>query len=169
MFKDENAKIRYDVLKAVEGLDDERLNTKPDDGSWSAMQVLDHMQKMEWVIATNVEKELEKEKNIKAVKKPIQVTISRAVKVEAPKFVVPTGEFVSLEEMKEKLNLSHNKLYEVYDTAPKHLLEEKSLPHPVFSRLPLSQWFPFVGLHEKRHLAQLRETLNKIDAKTIKS
>ena len=163
MFKEENAKIRNQILQAVEGMTDEKLNRKPTPEEWSPMQILDHLQLMETTVAKGVSRELKKETSEKAVKKPIALTVSRSFKVDAPKHVVPTEDFVTLEEMKNRLNASHNFLYEVYGQATPEQLKEKSMPHPVFGKVPLVQWFPFVGLHEKRHFKQLEKTLSKLN------
>lgn len=163
MFKEDNAKIRAQVLRTVEGLSDERFNEKPSESEWSPMQILDHLQLMETAIAKGVAQELANSTSEKALKKPIQMTVSRMIKVDAPKHTVPTEEFVTMDEMKTRLNASHNFLYEVYGGADKELLEQKSMAHPVFGKVPLEQWFPFVGLHEKRHLKQLEETLRKLN------
>lgn len=162
MYKEDNAKIREDVLKTVEGLPDDLLNTKPEADEWSPMQILDHLQLMETAIAKNISRQLAKETSEKAVKKPIQLSVSRMVKVDAPEHVVPTNEFVPLEDMKKKLAESRLLLDAVYDGTTPEVLEQKSMPHPVFGKVPLVQWFPFVGLHEKRHLKQLEKTLKKI-------
>ena len=163
MFKEDNAKIRNQILQAVEGMTDEQLNQKPSPEEWSPIQILDHLQLMEQTIAKGVSHELKKETSEKALKKPIALTVSRSFKVAAPKHVVPTDEFVTLKEMKERLNASHNFLYEVYGRATSEQLKQKSMAHPVFGKVPLVQWFPFVGLHEKRHFKQLEKTLSKID------
>lgn len=163
MFKEENEAIRQRILKAVEGLSDEELNEKPAQGKWSAMQILDHLQLMENVIARNISKELERGSSKKAMKKPIQLTVSRAIKVKAPSYTVPTEEFITLEKMEEKMSASRKLLNEIYDNTEEESLKTKSLPHPVFGKVPLIQWFPFVGLHEKRHLKQLENTLSEIN------
>ena len=163
MYKEDNAKIREQILKTVEGLPDDLLNTKPAADEWSPIQILDHLQLMETAIAKNISRQLVKEKSEKAVKKPIQLTVSRMVKVDAPGHVVPTAEFVPLSEMKRKLAESRTFLDSVYDGTTAEVLEQKSMPHPVFGKVPLVQWFPFVGLHEKRHLKQLEKTLKKIN------
>ncbi len=163
MFKEDNAKIRNQVLQAVKGMTDDELNRKPSEAEWSPIQILDHLHLMEKVVAKSVSEELTKEKSEKVIKKPIALTVSRSFKVEAPDHVIPTDEFTTLEEVKERLNKSHNFLYEVYDSATKAQLKEKSMDHPVFGKVPLSQWFPFVGLHEKRHFKQLQETLSKLN------
>ncbi|MGB6408269.1 MAG: DinB family protein [Planococcus donghaensis] len=163
MFNEENAKIRNQVLQAVEGMTDETLNLKPSETEWSPIQILDHLQLMEKIVAKGVSQELQKEESKKAMKKPIAITVSRSFKVDAPRHVTPTNDFVTLKEMKERLNASHNFLYEVFAHASREQLEQKSMNHPVFGKVPLVQWFPFVGLHEKRHFKQLQETLRKIN------
>jgi hypothetical protein len=70
---------------------------------------------------------------------------------------VPDHEYKTLEEMKEKLSRSREKLLSVVTEAGEEALEKKSLPHPVFGPLNLKQWVEFVGQHEKRHLAQIEE------------
>ncbi|MGI2326661.1 DinB family protein [Planococcus sp. YIM B11945] len=162
VFKEDNAKIREEVLNAVEGRPDEFLNRKPSEDAWSPMQILDHLQLMETMIAKNVSKHLASDKQEKASKKPIQLTVSRMVKVDAPKHVVPSTEFIALEDMKKRLADSHALLLQVYDSTTEEALEQNSMPHPVFGKVPLTQWFPFVGLHEKRHLKQLQKTLKQL-------
>ncbi len=163
MFKEENERIRQQILHAVKGLPDEYLNKKPSTEKWSPMQILEHLQLMETVIAKNISKELERGNSKKAVKKPIQLTVSRAIKVDAPSYTAPTEDFITLIEMTEKLMVSRASLNNVYDRASATSLKSKSMPHPVFGQVPLYQWFPFVGLHEKRHLKQLENTLSELD------
>lgn len=163
MFKEDNEKVRNRILEAVEGFSDEQLNHKPAQGKWSAMQVLDHLQMMENVIAKNISKELERETSHKAVKKPIQLTVSRAIKVKAPSYTKPKEDFIKLETMKDELAASRQLLNDIYDNATEASLRSKSLPHPVFGKVPLMQWFPFVGLHEKRHFKQLENVLSEIN------
>lgn len=166
MNNEENAKIRHAILEKVEGYDDARLNEKPAEGEWSAMQILDHLQKIELSIAEGVAKAAADNKGKQAIRKPIQLSVSRKVKVDAPHHTAPDEEFMTLDEMKRKLNASRNRLYEVYAVTDKETLNNNSMPHPVFGDVPLGQWFPFIGYHEKRHYKQLEETLRKVDEKT---
>ncbi|QMT16032.1 DinB family protein [Planococcus maritimus] len=165
MKNEENARIRHTILKRVEPFSDKELNEKPSADEWSAMQILDHLYKMEQTITASIAKTIEKNQQKKALKKPIQLSVNRKVKVDAPDYTVPEETFITLAEMKEKLNESRNRLYEVYARTDQETLQKNSMPHPVFGDVPLVQWFPFVGYHEKRHLAQLEETLSKIDEK----
>lgn len=163
MFKEKNAAIRNQIFKSVEGLSDEKLNEKPGQGKWSPIQILDHLHRMESVITENISKELESGNSKKTFKKPIQLTISRTFKVEAPSYTVPSEEFMELDVIKKKLNTSREYLNSLYDNTTQELMKKKSLPHPVFGKVPMVQWFPFVGLHEKRHFKQLEKTLSEIN------
>ena len=162
MYKEENEKVRKEVLAAAEGLPDELLNRKPAEDEWSPMEVLEHLHLMEAYIAKNLSRQIAREESEKAVKKPIQLTVSRMVKVDAPAPLVPTGEFITLSDMKGRLAESRVFLDSVYDATTVEVLESKSMPHPVFGKVPLIQWFPFIGLHEKRHLKQLEKTIEKL-------
>lgn len=167
MFKAENEKIRNEVLAAASELSDEHLNLRPSEKEWSPMQILEHLQLMETVIANNISRQLLKEESKKVMKKPIQMTVNRAIKVDAPEYVTPSDEFITLEEMKERLSQSRELLYRVYDGSTEEILTSKSMAHPVFGKVPLIQWFPFIGYHEKRHLKQLEEAINKINQEKI--
>ena len=114
---------------------------------------------METVIATNIAKELKNPDSPKSMNKPIALSTIRLIKVEAPGYTSPTKEYKSKIEMKNELYDSRIFLLDVYESSTKEILREKSFKHPIFGQVPLIQWFPFVGLHEKRHLKQLRKTI----------
>lgn len=162
MHKEDNDKVREEVLKAAEGLTDDLLNRKPAPDEWSPMQVLEHLNLMENYIAKNLSRQIASPTSEKTMKKPIQLTVNRIIKVDAPAPLVPTGDFITLEDMKMRLRESRIFLNSVYDGTTEDVLNSKSMPHPVFGKVPLIQWFPFIGLHEKRHLKQLEKTIEKI-------
>ncbi|MFP3427108.1 DinB family protein, partial [Pseudoalteromonas sp. SIMBA_162] len=66
-------------------------------------------------------------------------------------------------ELKEKLAMSRQELKSVVENADQHDLENKAYPHPAFGRMRLSQWIPFVGYHERRHLLQIKEVKEKLE------
>ncbi|MDQ0217348.1 DinB family protein [Peribacillus cavernae] len=158
----ENQKIREELLKSVEDLSDRQLNEKVEAGSWTIMQVLDHLYLMEMTISKSIAGELANEKSEAAPLKPIHLTVNRSTKVAAPSFVKPSDDFISLAEMKGKLSESRKTLIRVTEGASEQALEQKSFPHPIFGPLSLKQWTPFVGYHEKRHMAQIEELKGKL-------
>jgi hypothetical protein len=162
MIFENNNKVRKELYKTIEVLSDEQFNKKPSNGGWSPKQILEHLTLMETVIAKNISNELKNPSSPKAIKKPIAVSTNRIIKVEAPNYTVPTEDFRTKEEMKEQLHNSRLYLLDVYESGSKNDFLEKSFKHPIFGQIPLCQWFPFVGLHEKRHLKQLKWTIDEI-------
>ncbi|QQZ08877.1 DinB family protein [Heyndrickxia vini] len=152
----ENRKIRNELWKSVDGLTDEQLNRRVSEESWSIMQVLEHLYLMEKGIVANMKKALTEEDH-PTDPKPIQLTLNRSTKIPAPSYFVPTNDFITLAEMKTKLEDSRANLTAVEETADTRLFEKKSFLHPVFGQMTVKQWIPFIGLHEKRHLAQIEE------------
>lgn len=159
MFLEENNKIRKEIIQEVEYLTDQQFNETPSQEGWSPKQILEHLVKMETVIATNIAKELKKSDSPKVMRKPITLSTSRLFKVEAPGYTLPNSEFKSIIEMKRELQNSRLFLLNVYESSTQNVFREKSFKHPIFGRVPLIQWFQFVGLHEKRHLKQLTKTI----------
>ena len=154
-----NTVIRKELYQSIEELTDEQFNRIPSNGGWSPKQIFEHLVRMETVIATNIAQELKNPDSPKSIKKPIALSTIRLIKVEAPGYTAPTKEYKSKIEMKNALYDSRLFLLDVYESSTKEVLREKSFNHPIFGQVPLIQWFPFVGLHEKRHLKQLKQTI----------
>lgn len=156
-----NNSIRKELFQSIEGLTDEQFNKKPMNGGWSPKQIFEHLVRMETVIATNIARELNNPDSPKSKNKPISLSTNRLVKVKAPEYTTPTEVFKTKLDMKKELYDSRLFLLDVYESSTTEILREKSIKHPIFGQVPLIQWFPFVGLHEKRHLKQLRKTIEK--------
>ncbi|MEK5068438.1 DinB family protein [Sporosarcina sp. FSL K6-1508] len=159
---EENKKIREAVLRSVENLSDEQLNEQVEEGRWSIMQVLNHLYLMERAIVHTLSNQLANGENKTTVDKPIQFTTDRSTKVLAPSFATPSDDFIALTNMKSNLTTSRENLNTLVASADKTLLAQRTYPHPVFGDLSLEQWIPFIGLHEKRHLAQIEEVKEKL-------
>lgn len=69
--------------------------------------------------------------------KPIHLTVNHLKKVQAPSFSIPSDQFMTLEEMQEKLRQSRQLLMKVSNEAPPSDLEQKSFPHPAFGPISL--------------------------------
>lgn len=162
MFLEDNNEIRKELFQTIERLTDEQFNKNPSNGGWSPKQIFEHLLRMETVIATNIARELKNPESLKVKKKPIGLSTSRLIKVEAPGYTVPTEDYKLKQEMKKELHDSRLFLLDVYESSTKEVFREKSFKHPIFGRVPLIQWFSFVGLHEKRHLKQLKKTIEML-------
>lgn len=162
MFIEKNNEIRATLFQKVDTLTDEQFNQKPDSNSWSPKEIIEHLIKMERTITKGIKAELANPQSSKAKKKPIQISTLRFIKVKAPGHTVPTPDYETKDKMKALLHETRMELLSVYATNNLHDLRSKSLKHPIFGKVPLIQWFPFVGLHEKRHLKQLEKTIEKL-------
>src|SRR5690625_3759524 len=147
-----NKEAREELLTEVEGISDEDLNTKPAADQWSVKQVMEHLYLMEGAITKSIQDQLVNGEVVEAEDKPINLTVNRDVKVDAPDFAVPSETFATAAELKQKLATTHRGLIELVNTADETLLEQKVIPHPTFGLMNLKQWIPFIGWHEKRHI-----------------
>ncbi|QBP41043.1 DinB family protein [Paenisporosarcina antarctica] len=162
MFLEDNNAIRKVLFQTVEGLTDEQFNKIPSNGGWSVKQIFEHLVRMETVIATNIARELKNPDSPKSMKKPIALSTNRLIKVKAPGYTAPTKDYKVKKEMEKELHDTRLFLLDVYESSTKDVFLKKSFKHPIFGQVPLIQWFPFVGLHEKRHLKQLKKTIEML-------
>ena len=162
MFIEKMNEIRQNLFAQIDSLTNEQFNEKPDQESWSPKEIIDHLVKMEHTIIKGIKNELANPVSQSAMKKPIQLSTLRVVKVKAPAHTVPSSEYKRTEEMKAQLHQARMELLSIYKTSNLDMLKEKSLKHPIFGQVPLIQWFEFTGLHEKRHAKQLEKTIEKI-------
>lgn len=153
----ENEQARKALLAEVEGISDDDLNKKPAPDQWSIKQVMEHLYLMEGAITQTIQEQLVQGDTVEIKDKPIELTVNRDVKVEAPDFSTPSESYASLDELKQKLATTHRGLIELANSADDSLLEQKAFPHPTFGLMHLKQWIPFIGWHEKRHILQIKE------------
>lgn len=127
-----NIEIRNQLFNTISGLTDEQLNKHPEFGRWSIIQVMDHLYLMERAITKGIADTLTADVRKKAADKPIHLAVDRSMKVEAPAYLEPTSEFITIESMTEKLIQSREWLSEVTKHAKEEDLVNKSFPHPIF-------------------------------------
>lgn len=158
----ENIKVRKRILQMIDGLTDEEFNVVPPCGGWSPKQIVEHLALMECRVAMSIAEELKNPDSLRVFKKPIMVSSSPLLKAYVLDSTEPTESYLSVTEVKEKLHQSRNYLLDIYDSASLEEFRSKSFRHPVFGNIPLIQWFRFVGFHEKRHLRQLKRTVEQV-------
>jgi hypothetical protein len=69
----------------------------------------------------------------------------------------PNNQFTTIIVAKDKLTASRNSLLNVLREYNHYDLTSNSGKHPAFGTISVAQWIEFIGLHEKRHLLQIRE------------
>lgn len=147
---------RKEVLQSIASLTDLQLNEKQN-GKWSIMQVLEHLYLTEKLIVDKLKVTMTSDKETEVEDKPILLITNRNHKIVAPQFLTPSDTFITLATIQEKLIASRTSLEDFLAVADKEKMKKRSLPHPVFGLLNIKQWVEFIGLHEKRHLAQIKE------------
>lgn len=158
-------KSRAGVVNQVENLTDEQLNFHEPE-RWSAANIVEHLAMIENGILQMIEKGLSQ---AEAANAPAPAKISPPVSFEqfaevsktpkiAPDFVTPTCTMSAHESLKS-LEQSRGKLKNLRPRLESVDLSNAKFAHPYFGELDLYHWIPFIGMHEARHLRQIKDVL----------
>ncbi|MEH7347680.1 DinB family protein [Gottfriedia acidiceleris] len=158
----ENIQIREELMEVIDSLTDEQLNKKVKKEKWTIMQVLEHLYLMESKLVKLMTRTFNEAPCEVIQDKPIHLATDRTKKVPSPPHFEPTDQFITKMEMTEKLNQSRKSLFHFVELTKGQNLEDKGMPHPLFGQINLKQWIPFIGIHEKRHIEQIRELKNAL-------
>lgn len=152
-----NIKVREELWESVNGLSDEQLNEVVEEGKWTIVQVLEHLYLLEKKLARWIQNALLSNASNATENRPIHLAVNRTHKIEAPKVIVPSNEFQTMDQLKIKLADSREALINSIKGVSEDDLNKKSLPHPTFGFLSLNQWVSLIGFHEQRHIGQIEE------------
>lgn len=157
---------RAELRAAVDSVPTAHHGTAPAEGRWSVLGVLEHLAIVEGRIGTMLEKHLTDAKVAGVPREtdhtPIlpQLSIAgftdRSRKLKGSDAVQPKLG-VPLDELWASLDASLARMRQLLVDADDMCLSEVTMPHPIFGPLDLYTWFAFVGSHEARHAAQIRE------------
>ena len=157
---------RQVLLAAVESVPPARRGGRPGEGVWSVAEVLEHLCRTESGIASLITKRLaearaaglERDEEVSSVLGVLdRYGIDRGTRlVRAPEVVQPTGAW-SWSEALERLGASRAAFERAAAAGDGYALGQVTHPHPLIGPLTLYQWILFVGQHEARHAAQIRQ------------
>ncbi|GIO01938.1 hypothetical protein J5TS2_26060 [Brevibacillus halotolerans] len=148
--------VRTELIDKVDGLSDTELNQRAMEGVWTIGQVLEHLYLTEKAVAYHVRKALSNE-DVQIEPKSISLILDRSNKVQAPAPYEPTDEPKHLQDLLLKLESTRTSLLAACEGTESSQLAKKGFTHPAFGLLDINQWIEFVGLHEQRHLEQIKE------------
>ena len=154
-----NKKAREALLKSVSGLSDEQLNEVVEEGKWTIAQVLEHLYLIELDATHLIQEALLNNEYNQTKSKPVHLAVDRTYKVEAQANWVPSNEYQTLENLKQKLTNSREALIKSIQGVSEDDLNQKSIPHLAFGLLSINQWVSFIGYHEQRHIGQIEEII----------
>ncbi|MCU1265279.1 MAG: DinB-like domain protein [Acidobacteria bacterium] len=157
---------RSDLSSAVAGVSSDRRDERPAPERWSVAEVLEHLAIIEGRVTQLISGKLAAAKAAglgnETETSPVLDTIDRARildrsrRATAPDMVKPRSEqdaaaaWLALQQNRAELRatvLANDGL----------ALGEVTHEHPVLGMINLYQWLIFVGAHEARHTAQIRE------------
>lgn len=160
-------KTRAKLKEKISQLSDEQLNKREDENGWTIAEIVEHLATVEnggLRIAQKLLREADRE-NVKwngVFFEPLSfVEKAGAIKdqkLQAPSMVRPTGA-QSIAESLAKLDENRRALSELRPQLEAVDVSARTFPHPIFGALNAYQWLAVVGLHERRHLAQIERII----------
>jgi hypothetical protein len=163
---------RVVLRAAVDGVPPELRETRPSPDRWSVAEVLEHLTRVEEGISrllamrlgeAQTAGQLSVEADTSAITSSInhELMLDRRRLITAGERVVPRGGLDATTAM-SALEASRTKLRELIVAYDGLTLGAVSHPHPVFGTINGYQWFIFIGSHEARHAAQIREIATQL-------
>lgn len=149
---------RNELLNEIGSLTNEQLNLKSSEDKWSVSQIIRHLIIMDEVILPALRKALQRESE-QVTEKNMDFFLDRTNKYKSP-LPEPSTEFISKEDLLEALNDARTPILEfINEFNDLTVMEDKSMIHPIFGRMSMKQMIEFIGLHEKRHIEQIKEEI----------
>lgn len=157
---------------AVASVPADHHRTAPGEGRWSVANVLEHLAMVETRIATMLRPKIAEARAAEpssvaaSAAAPLDMArlIDRTRKIQSPPTSQPSGALDTTAAL-AALEQSRAAMRETVLAAEGAPLQAVVAPHPVFGPLDLGGWIRFVGGHEARHAAQIREIGDSLDAR----
>lgn len=163
---DHLATNRRELREAVDGVPIDRRRTKPNLDAWSVVDVLEHIAIVESSVAGLLKRKIGEgrdaglglETDISPVidQRYVAKVCDRSYKIVTGEGTRPKSDLAP-EAAWEAAERAHETLRQVVIDVDGLALGEVSAPHPIFGPLNVYEWIAFVGSHESRHAAQIRE------------
>lgn len=163
------ATVRAKLSDVVASTPADRLNAPAAEGQWNGAQILQHLGKvegstakyLEGILAAAITAGIAPEANASSLMHALDRF--RQGDGTLPKFIAPdrlrpdpapdaAASWVSLQAARERV-------LRVYGTVDGRDLTTVAAPHPRLGTLNAYEWLLFLGVHEERHLDQLRRVL----------
>lgn len=160
-------KTRAKLIETVSVVSDEKGKARGNGEGWSVAEIVEHLGIVEDGITRIINKMLENaekdgKKSDGTFNPPLSLVkyaeTANGQKYQAPERIHPQG-FQSLEKSLAKLSENRTVLRTLQTRIESVDSTEPKFPHPSFGNLNLYEWLAFIGLHEFRHLQQIKRIL----------
>jgi len=155
---------REHFLRTFDRVPTNRRGHKPAGGGWSAVDVAEHVSRVERAVVkmlgagatTRQGSSAEELASAQLTEEKIQVVRVRTEKVHAPERAHPTGGFDG-ESVLSELARSRAALLEAFRMSDPAVLDRVTYPHPYIGPLTLRAWVELVAHHDARHAQQVQD------------
>jgi hypothetical protein len=161
-------RTREKLISKIEALAPESEEWREAGAGWTIREIVEHMSLVEERMVKVTQKLLARAQRDVVPSNglpPIPAEFFAALetardrKIQAPELLHPQGG-QSLADSLAKLKESRSILADLQAEVEKIDASAPTLPHPAFGDLNIYQWIIIIGLHERRHLAQIERILH---------
>jgi hypothetical protein len=162
--------VRQDVKAALVAASAGAAERRPSSGVWSPAEVAHHLSKTEQGIALALARRIARARAAGSVAEATAPQRStrlegagierRDVRRTAPSSLEPT-EGISVADVLAALDRSRQSLRDAIASAGDVDLASVRFPHPALGELDAYEWLDFIARHERRHLYQIGEVLER--------
>jgi DinB family protein len=151
-------------LEQLERVPQAKRDVRLKQESWSAAEIVEHLARLERGVgklilvksAEPLTASADELLRARLSDSTIAMVRNRAVPIEAPERVRPTGT-VSSEDALAQLNDARAALKQAYASTDPSILDGAVHEHPVLGPLTIRDWVELTGHHEARHAGQMAE------------
>jgi hypothetical protein len=175
-----NDTVRRQLAERVENLSPAQQTFRSAEGEWSIAEIVDHLSILEQSMVQLIGMLLKKSEGATAAVnagdsggdaqagagappfRPFSlddfIEQVKEVKLTAPERMRPGGN-VALADALASLRRTRAEIEAMRPRLEAANLNAATYPHPAFGELDIAQWLAFIGLHERRHLRQIKNLM----------
>jgi uncharacterized damage-inducible protein DinB len=175
-----NDTVRRQLAERVENLSPAQQTFRSAEGEWSIAEIVDHLSILEQSMVQLIGMLLKKSEGATAAVnagdsggdaqagagappfRPFSlddfIEQVKEVKLTAPERMRPGGS-VALADALASLRRTRAEIEAMRPRLEAANLNAATYPHPAFGELDIAQWLAFIGLHERRHLRQIKNLM----------
>jgi uncharacterized damage-inducible protein DinB len=167
---DEMDQIHSSFYQRVESFGPEEIAARPSPDAWTVGQIVEHVGIVEQSISKLITVLLMKAEaagvaanedgSIEPISVEKIVERSNREKYQAPETAQPTGN-VSIADAVTRMRSVRDSLEQLRPRLQKTNSSGVSYPHPAFGPMNLYEWLILLGIHERRHLAQIESIISQ--------
>jgi|YNPMSStandDraft_2_1061718.scaffolds.fasta_scaffold02651_4 hypothetical protein len=161
--------LRQNIHKLADNLDHEILKKKPSENEWSILEICNHLMVIEQLSIGYIRHKIE---NVdKAKPAPfkhrlftliLKIALKLPLKFKAPKNVSQIPVPKSFTDLMMIWDMTRKELWKVIEKIPDGAYHKAFFKHPLAGYMTISDMLDFFILHQKRHMKQIKRTLNKV-------